>query len=222
MGLNGKVGTSVKFEIEELEEHLPSLRPSLRAFKRDKGSDLDVGLTRIDDEMELVRHQGLFGMWRLRWEAWLEEKIKDPAIRKMKARQEILEQQRITAEAQIRLKSTVQSGDRQVEVGRMEHSQVLWQRLQTDMQHSGILLPGLSSVGSASGAVYGSSEPPVSLHITDEQIEALALRAVMSIGKGEGAEAEWQQYRTQLYERLPQYAAQEVERRVFELRKVAA
>ncbi|WP_395139404.1 hypothetical protein, partial [Armatimonas sp.] len=137
-----------------------------------------MGLNRIDEEMDQVRRQGLFGMWRLRWEAWLEEKMKDPAIRKMKARQEILDEQRKTAEAQIRLKSTVQSGDRQVEVGRMEYSQVLWQRLQTDMQQSGIMLPSAP----ASGTIYEPSEPPVSLHITDEQIEALALRAVMSFG----------------------------------------
>ena len=216
MGLNGRV------ETEDLEGQLPSLRPAMRAFKREKGSDLEVGLNRIDEEMDQVRRQGLFGMWRLRWEAWLEEKMKDPAIRKMKARQEILDEQRKTAEAQIRLKSTVQSGDRQVEVGRLEYSQVLWQRFQTDMQQSGIMLPSAPAVSSASGTVYGSSEPPVSLHITDEQIEALALRAVMSFGKGEGAEAEWQQYRAQLFERMPQYAAQEVERRVYALRKVAA
>lgn len=222
MGLNGKAVA------EDSEGTTPSLLPSLRVMRRDRKSDLEVGLNRIDEEMETVRRQGLFGMWRLRWEAWLEEKMKDPAIRKMKARQEILDEQRKTAEAQIRLKSTVQSGDRQVEVGRLEYSQVLWQRLQSDLEQSGIALPPSStispaaSVSSASGTVYGAKEPPVSLHITDEQIEALALRAVMTIGKGDGAEEAWQQYRDQLYERLPHYAAQEVERRVYELRKVAA
>ena len=60
--------------------------------------------------MDAARSRGVLGLMRLRYEAWLEEKMKGPAIAKMQARQALLEEQRKTAEAEIRLKATVQSG----------------------------------------------------------------------------------------------------------------
>ena len=159
----------------------------------------------------------------LRWEAWLEEQMKGPAIRKMKARQEILEEQRKTAESHIKLKTTIQSGEREVEVGQIQHNQFVFQQIRSDLDSSRMLVPTGESVPSmASSSAGHSMGSPVVQHVSDEEIEALALRTVMAVGTGEGGEERWREYRDEIYRQMPPYVAQEVERRVEVLRKMAA
>ncbi|WP_395088821.1 hypothetical protein, partial [Armatimonas sp.] len=183
--------------MSDSDEEVVLIRSTLKPVRSKQGIalDLEAGVDRLEHEMERTRRAGLLGLARLKWEAWLEERMQGPAVRKLKAQQALLDEQRKTAESQIRLKATIQGGERDAERGRIEYNQVLWHRLQTDLEHSGILIPGSTQ---ASPMMVGSpSNQPVSVHITDEQIEALALRAVMGISKGEGSEAEWEQYRAQ-------------------------
>jgi len=74
------------------------------------------------------------------------------------------------------------------------------------------LAPGTSPAGT----------PALDVHITDQQIESLALRAVTRFSSLEPSEAErmWARWRQELSERLPVYAVQEVTRRAEELREL--
>lgn len=208
---------------EALEGGVSLAKQFLHSLRRPKGSEIEVGLMRIDAEMDMVRRQGFWGMMRLRWEAWLEEQMKDPAIRKMKARQEILEEQRKTAESHIKLKTTIQSGEREVEVGQIQHDQFVFRQLRSDLDSSRMLIPaGESEPTMASSSAGPSMGSPVVQHISDEEIESLALQTVMVVGTGEGAEERWREYRDEIYRQMPPYVAQEVERRVEAMRKVVA
>jgi hypothetical protein len=65
--------------------------------------------------------------------------------------------------------------------------------------------------------------PALEEHVSDRQIEALALRAVTRFGglPPEAAERAWQEWRRELERRLPPYAVQEVCRRAEEVRGLA-
>jgi phage-related minor tail protein len=66
----------------------------------------------------------------------------------------------------------------------------------------------------------GPSSGSLQVHISDEQIEALAIQALARLGKMDREETEraWSEWRGELLRRLPAYAAAEVIRRAEELR----
>ena len=176
---------------------------------------LDSQAAQTAQELLTARRQGIFGLLRLRFEAWLEDRMKESVIQKLKTRQELVEAQQKTTEAEIKLHALVQTGQRDLERHKTEFNQARWQRLQSDLEHSGIVL------AAPAGGNGPTAAAPVSVHISDEQIEALSLRAVMQLGQEEASEAEWEEYRAELHRRLPPYAAAEVERRIRELRELA-
>lgn len=59
-----------------------------------------------------------------------------------------------------------------------------------------------------------SSPPPVSAHVTDEQVEAVALRGFL---QGVETEEDWLVYRSELGQHLSPYAVEEVGSRLREL-----
>ncbi|WP_309711627.1 hypothetical protein [Armatimonas sp.] len=191
------------------------LRPRGRVIEQHEAFDLDGGIGRLEEEMRAARRSGLFGIARLKWEAWLEEKMKEPAIRKLKAQQAVLFEQRRTAQAQIDLRSTVFTGERDGERGRSEVNQARAHRLQTDLDSLGI--------GQDDGVPRPfppkSGDPPLSVHISDQQIEALALKAVSNIPAGLAGEEGLKAYFSELHDRLPKYVADEVETRIRALRR---
>ena len=176
---------------------------------RDAERQIEPRIARMEAEMDAARSRGVLGLMRLRYEAWLEDKMKGPAIAKMQARQELLEEQRKTAEAEIRLKATVQSGEVGAQRHRIEWNEVNRQRLAGELQSLGMitLSPGTAALPSA-------SPPPVSTHVTDEQVEAVALRGFL---QGVETEEDWLVYRAELGQHLAPYAVEEVGQRLREL-----
>lgn len=166
--------------------------------------EIEPRIARMEAEMDAARSQGVWGLLRLRWEAWLEQKMQGPAIAKMRARQAVLEEQRKTAEAEIRLKATVQSGEVGAQRHRIEWNEVNRQRLAGELHSLGVIT--LSSGPSA--------QPPVSAHVTDEQVEAVALRGFL---QGVESEDDWTVYREELSRHLSPYAVEEVGQRLREL-----
>lgn len=190
---------------------------------QDAERQIEPRIARMEAEMDAARSRGVLGLMRLRYEAWLEEKMKGPAIAKMQIRQALLEEQRKTADAEIRLKATVQSGEVGAQRHRIEWNEVNRQRLAGELHALGMIT--LSSGPTASPAALTSasplaspgssaSTPPVSTHVTDEQVEAVALRGFL---QGVEAEEDWLIYRSELAQHLAPYAVEEVGQRLREL-----
>ena len=182
---------------------------------RDAERQIEPRIARMEAEMDAARKRGILGLMRLRYEVWLEEKMKGPAIAKMQTRQALLEEQRKTAEAEIRLKATVQSGEVGAQRHRIEWNEVNRQRLAGELQSLGMitLSPG-PTAASTSMAGSSVSAPPVSTHVTDEQVEAVALRGFL---QGVETEEDWLIYRSELGQHLAPYAVEEVGQRLRDL-----
>ncbi len=172
--------------------------------------EIEPRIARMEAEMDAARSRGVLGLMRLRYEAWLEGKMQVPAIAKMQSRQALLEEQRKTAEAEIRLKATVQSGEVGAQRHKIEWNEVNRQRLAGELQALGMitLSPGPAAMAPS------SSPPPVSAHVTDEQVEAVALRGFL---QGVETEEDWLVYRAELGQHLSPYAVEEVGSRLREL-----
>ena len=176
--------------------------------------EIEPRIARMEAEMEVARSRGVLGLMRLRYEAWLEEKMLGPAIAKMQARQALLEEQRKTAEAEIRLKATVQSGEVGAQRHRIEWNEVNRQRLTGELQALGMITLSPGPAPTVPASSLSSSPPPVSTHVTDEQVEAVALRGFL---KGVETEEDWLVYRAELGQHLSPYAVEEVGSRLREL-----
>ena len=176
--------------------------------------EFEPRVARLEAEMEAARSRGVLGLLRLRYEAWLEEKMKGPAIQKMQARQAVLEQQCKTAEAEIRLKATVQSGEVGAQRHKIEWNEVNRLRLTGELQSLGMihLAPAPAMAPSQSAAA-----PPLSPHVTDEQVEAVALRGFL---RGVETEEDWQEYKSELSRHLSPYAVEEVGSRLRDLWRI--
>lgn len=176
--------------------------------------EIEARTAALEDEMEAHRRRGVLGLVRLRYEAWLEGKMQGPAIRKMQARQAVLFEQCRTAEAEIRLKATVQSGEVGTQRHRIEWNEVNRQRLAGELQGLGMI-----TLAPAPAALSSSPPvpPPVSPHVTDEQVEAVALRAML---QGVETEEDWLAFKQELSEHLAPYAVEEVGSRLRQLWRV--
>jgi hypothetical protein len=186
-----------------------SSSPGFGHTGREAERQIEPRIARMEAEMDAARSRGVLGLLRLRYEAWLEDKMKTPAIAKMQTRQALLEEQRKTAEAEIRLKATVQSGEVGAQRHRIEWNEVNRQRLTGELQSLGMITLSPGPV-----AMAASSPPPVSTHVTDEQVEAVALRGFL---KGVETEEDWLVYRAELGQHLSPYAVEEVGSRLREL-----
>lgn len=184
------------------------------ARSQDAERQIEPRIARMEAELDAARSRGILGLMRLRYEAWLEDKMKVPAIAKMQARQALLEEQRKTAEAEIRLKAIVQSGEVGAQRHRIEWNEVNRQRLAGELHSLGMitLSPGPQTSLAPAGA--SASPPPVSTHVTDEQVETVALRGFL---QGVETEEDWLIYRSELGQHLAPYAVEEVGQRLREL-----
>lgn len=170
--------------------------------------EIEPRIAQMNREMDEARKQGVWGLMRLRWEAWLEERMKGPAIAKMRTRQEVLMEQHKTAQAEILLQNTVQTG----EVGAQRH-QIAWNevnrlRLASELQSLGLMT---APAGAAALSSSTLAEPPLAPHVTDAQVEAVALRALM---QGVETMDEWDAYKEELGKHLPPLAVEEVGQRL--------
>jgi hypothetical protein len=141
-----------------------------------------------------------------------------------------LEAQQKTTEAEIKLSSVVKSGQKEVERHQIEWNALRRDRLVSDLERTSTAIAAANGTLAAptvlsSPTVHAGSGPavqPVSVHITDEQIEQLALRTFVNLGPAGENEDEWVLYKAELHQHLPPYVAQEVERQVEKLRRQAA
>ena len=208
--VSNEQGSSIPAPGQSSLTALPRSQTSLPVMSLDARREFEPRIARMEAEMEAARSGGVFGLLRLRYHAWLEERMMGPAIRKMQARQAVLEQQCKTAEAEIRLKATVQSGEVGFQRHRIEWNEVNRQRLAGELHSLGMIPLSNGPVPSASA----SSTPPVSAHVTDEQVEAVALRGFL---QGVETEDDWRVYKGELSQHLSPYAVEEVGSRLREL-----
>jgi len=192
---------------------------------------VDTQASQLGADLLRARRQGLFGLLRWRFEAWLEERMKDATIKKLSVRREVLEAQQKTTEAEIKLSSVVKSGQKDVERHQIEWNALRRDRLVSDLERTSTALaaangtlaaPTVLSGPTVHGGSGAAAAKPVSVHVTDEQIEQLALRTFVNLGPAGENEEEWVRYKADLYQHLPPYVAQEVERQVEKLRRQAA
>ena len=193
-------------------QSLAPVRPPEPRLNSEPRRDIEARTARLEDEMEAARRQGVWGLMRLRYEAWLEERMQGPAVRKLVARQAVLEEQRKTAEAEIRLKATVQSGEVGSQRHRIEWNEVNRQRLAGELQELGMIT--LSPGPQAALPASSPAQQPVSAHVTDEQVEAVALRGFL---QGVETEEDWLVFRGELSQHLAPYAVEEVGSRLRDL-----
>lgn len=93
-------------------------------------------------------------------------------------------------------------------------------QLREDTEAANRITPGL--LGNQSTAQPASdSTDSFALHVSDEQIESLALRAAARFSQLRGKEAEraWSAWRSELYKRFAEFTALEIEQRVLALRR---
>ena len=206
-------------QVEPANGSLPT-NLSLRAMGLDRSlaaeREFEPRVARLEREMDEARSRGVWGLMRLRYEAWLEEKMKTPAIQKMQARQAVLQEQCKTAEAEIKLKATVQSGEVGAQRHKIEWNAVNRQRLTAELQSLGMIhlapAPGAPALTTSAPA-----DPPVTPHVTDEQVEAVALRGFL---QGVETEEDWLSYKGELGRHLSPYAVEEVGQRLRELWRI--
>lgn len=181
--------------------------------------EIEPAIARLEAEMERARRQGVYGLMRLRYEAWLEERMKGPAILKLQSRQALLEEQIKTAEAEIRLKAVVQSGERDVQRHKIQWNEVNRQRLHSELQSLGLIEAPAPATTVELRPASSSSVPPVSPHITAAKIEQLAHKAV---SEGVQTEDEIETFRAVISQHLPSLVVEEVLERVRALAHIHA
>jgi len=109
----------------------------------------------------------------------------------------------------------VQSGELGAQRQRIEWNEVNRQRLAGELQSLGMIT---LSAGPAEAVPVPSpsqlSQPPVSAHVTDDQVDAVALRGFL---QGVETEEDWLVYKGELSRHLSPYAVEEVGQRLREL-----
>jgi hypothetical protein len=133
------------------------------------------------------------------------------------------------AEAERRLMSAVRQASpeqaRRILGADLETQQLLKERdqLRRERLGTGTPLPALPAPTLLAPSVPAWSGPEgasLQVHVTDRQVETLAVRALTRFAglPPEEADRQWDAWRRELHVRLPPYAAAEVERRADELR----
>ena len=175
-------------------------------------------IARMEADMDAARKRGILGLFRLRYDAWLEERMRGPAVRKMQTRQAVLAEQCKTAEAEIKLRATVQSGEVGAQRHKIEWNEVNRHRLAGELQSLGLITLPTGQSSLAAPSLSPGSQPPLSTHITSEQVEAVALRGFL---QGVETEDDWATFKEELGRHLSPYGVEEVGQRLRELWRVS-
>jgi hypothetical protein len=186
----------------------------------------------LEDDLDDAREQGVMGIFRLRWEAWRDERLRAALERKMAARQALIKSKTQTAKTEQELSETVHDGNKQgvrqeIETAQLEHLRVQSKEVYNP-QIASKILPNLiapSSPSAISGEIIeasplvpsGSLGNPMSIHISDEEINQEAFQVVMKVGMEELSEAEFPGYQKELERRYPPLVAAEIMARAQEL-----
>lgn len=149
----------------------------------------DPFVVEADISHDTARSQGIFGLMRVKREAWLEERMTDATVSKLQSRQRILEEQRRTTEVGHRLHQAIHTPAPQSPPSRSP----------APTQQASRALPSLA---------------PLRPSVTNDQIEGAAIRALL---EGVRSEQDWAIYEEALNRHFPPYAVQEVKDRLSEL-----
>jgi hypothetical protein len=169
-----------------------------------------------------VERISLLGLIARRFLAWRTRHVATAELTILEARRRVAEACRVTEEAEAELEMgqflRAIPGEQGVQIlgvqAEMERLQLERERLRRQRLQQG--LP-------TTGATLAALPPAVEWEISDQEIEALAVKAVTHFGALESSEAEraWLTWRRELELRLPPYAAAEVARRAEQLRPLA-
>ena len=171
-------------------------------------------------ELEDLKEQGIFGLMRLRWEAWLAERAAGHIERREKSKQIALAAKRKSVEEGMATARAVEAmqidNDRQV-IAAIESGQ-------RRMIAEASLTPG--SLVAAPRLLLRESVPPqdaapVRPYLTDAQIDAIARRFLAMFPVGDDFEAAWLRYAATLESAVPVHAHAEIRERAAELLKLA-
>lgn len=191
---------------------------SIPGYAHGSEKQIEPLIARMEADMDAARKRGILGLFRLRYDAWLEEKMRGPAVRKMQTRQAVLAEQCKTAEAEIKLRATVQSGEVGAQRHKIEWNEVNRHRLAGELQSLGLITLPTGQSSLAAPSLSAGSQPPVSPHMTSEQVEAVALRGFL---QGVETEDDWATFKEELGRHLSPYAVEEVGQRLRELWRVS-
>lgn len=142
-------------------------------------------------ELERAKEQGVFGIMRMRFEAWIEERIEEPMLRKMKTREKLLEAHRSGVATQASLVNQSEIAKRELEVHRRASADARRERL---LSEAG-LVPGIAPAGLPSAGPTPAVYPPLRPYLSDVQVEALARRfAQQTDPDREDFDAAWERF----------------------------
>ena len=163
------------------------------------------------DELEQAKKRGFLGVLRMRWEAFVEEKLAEPMLRKMKTKERLLEGNRALFEKGRELANQAEQAQRETELHRIAYLQTQQQRQMIEGTMSApYALP-------ASEAAAPAPEPPLRPYLTDEQITALASRFLQQLPHGADFDEHWGRFARQYGAAVPDQILIEVRRRALNL-----
>ena len=176
----------------------------------------------LEEDLNDAREEGVIGLLRLRWEAWMDERLRKEVERKMAARQELVKAKTRTAKTEQELSETVHDGTKQgvrheIEAAQLEHLRVHSQEAYNPQLASRIMPQLVSGVPNHDEIIeatpvmsQGSLGVPMSIHISDEEINQEAFQVLMKIGTGELTEPELPTYQKELTKRYPPLVVAEI------------
>jgi len=192
---------------------------------------------------------GLLDLFSMGYEAWAIEKATDAELRILSCQRQLIHARRGVAEAELDARHSVEMKMLQARYGaasaallteeaeanlhfhravrqapQQQRREIIGAEIETEKllaERAQVQRQRLS--GGTQAALPTPPDQPVRLleaHITDEQIEKLAVQAATKLPREDSAQAqrEWADWRAELSRRLPPYAAEEVARRADELR----
>lgn len=179
----------------------------------------------LEMELEDARQQGVFGIFRMRYEAWVDERLKGAYQRKLNARQELVAAKTKTTRVEQELSEAVHDGTKQdvrqgIEAAQLEHLRSLSEEAYNPQIASRIVPQLVGSPGPEivpASVSYGSVGTPMTNHISDEEVNQEALKLLMKLTGGVLKDSD----RLDLERRYPPLVAQEIQRRAAELAESA-
>lgn len=175
-------------------------------------------------ELEDLKEQGLFGLARLRWEAWLADRAAGHIERREKSKQVALEAKRKSVEQGIATARAVEAmqmdHDRQI-IAAVESSQRRMIAEASTQSGRLIAAPPRLPVGQSNPVLDADfreeetsvNAPPVRPYLTDAQIDSIARRFLGKFPVGDDFEEAWAVYAASLESAVPTRARAEIKER---------
>jgi hypothetical protein len=188
----------------------------------------------MEDELDEARHLGVIGILKFKYEAWVEERLHSAVQRKMAAKKQLLMGRGEVLQAEQGLAATIHTGVKQEVIQEIETSQmghVLEEsKVAYNQQLTSQLVPQLSHFNPQGAPVLepeimeaesviprGSVTTPLQIHVADDEIQGVALQALLYLMSGEKTELEMQTFWQGLAQKYPPLVMAEIQNRVQEM-----